>query len=174
VAYRRARVRERVQKADRLDGHPPPRSCRQIALRRLNEHEAALASRLAAAPRSDVALIITDIHVDAWSDEIYLGSRRLELDCTQRLRLTDLNYTFLTKFPNPECAGKPGHLETYPSDTGVDVLAKDYSGFQETIVYSVAPINLIGTGYMHHSEFEQAPSVPGTPGEGGCAGTSCL
>jgi hypothetical protein len=117
----------------------------------------------------------TDIHVDAWCDEIYLGSRRLELDCTQRLRLTDLNYTFLTKFPNPECAGKPGHLETYASDNGLDVVAKDYSGFQETTVCSVAPINLIGTGYMHHSGFEQAPPVPGTPEGGECGGqVPCL
>src|SRR5262245_33843934 len=35
------------------------------------------------------------IHVDAWCDEIYLGSRRLELECTQRLPLAELNYTFL-------------------------------------------------------------------------------
>jgi hypothetical protein len=113
------------------------------------------------------------IHVDAWCDEIYLGSRRLELDCTQRLRLTDLNYTFLTKFPNPECAGKPGHLETYASDNGVDVVAKDYSGFQETIVCSVAPVNLIGTGYMHHSGLVLEPPVPETPAN--CPGDpSCL
>jgi hypothetical protein len=92
------------------------------------------------------------IHLDGYCDEVYLGSRRLELDCTQRLRLSDFNYTFLKEFPNAECAGKPGHLETYASDNGLDVVAKDYSGFQETIATLVPPTNLIGTGYMHHSE----------------------
>jgi hypothetical protein len=94
----------------------------------------------------------TDIHVDAWCDEIYLGSRRRGLDCTQRLPLNDFNYTFLKEFPNAECAGKPGHLETYATNNGIDVVAEDYSGFQETIASLVPPTNLIGTGYMHHSE----------------------
>jgi hypothetical protein len=92
------------------------------------------------------------IHVDAWCDEIYLGSRRLELECTQRLALSDLNYTFLNEFPHEFCAGRPGHLETYASDNGLDVVSRDYSGFQETIASLVPPTNLIGTGYMHHSE----------------------
>jgi hypothetical protein len=92
------------------------------------------------------------IHVDAWCDEIYLGSRKLDLKCTQRLRLKDLNYTFLNEFPNDFCSGKPGHIETYASDNGIDVVAKDYSGFQETLAELVPGINLIGTGYMHHSE----------------------
>jgi hypothetical protein len=86
--------------------------------------------------------------------------------------LTDLNYTFLTKFPNAECAGKPGHLETYASDNGVDVVAKDYSGFQETIACLVPPTNLIGTGYYHHSGPEAVPPEPDTPG--GCPSASCL
>ena len=92
------------------------------------------------------------IHVDAWCDEIYLGSRKLDLKCTQRLRLKDLNYTFLNEFPNDFCSGKPGHIETYASDNGIDVVAKDYSGFQETLAELVPGTNLIGTGYMHHSE----------------------
>jgi hypothetical protein len=90
--------------------------------------------------------------VDGFCDEVYLGSRRLDLKCTQRLRLTALNYTFLNEFPNENCAGRPGHIETYASDNGIDVVAKDYSGFQETLATLVAPTNLIGTGYMHHSE----------------------
>jgi hypothetical protein len=94
----------------------------------------------------------TEIHVDAWCDEIYLGSRIRELDCTQRVPLSDFNYTFLKEFPNAECAGKPGHLETYATINGLDVVAQDYSGFQETIASLVPPTNLIGTGYMHHSE----------------------
>jgi hypothetical protein len=102
----------------------------------------------------------TDIHVDAWCDEIYLGSRRRGLDCTQRLRLSDLNYTLLNVFPNPECAGKPGHIETFATDNGLDVEDEDYSGFQETIATLVPPTNLIATGYMHHSEdFDLVDSV---------------
>jgi hypothetical protein len=92
------------------------------------------------------------IHLDAWCDEIYLGSRILDLTCTQRLRLKDLNYTFLNDFPNEFCSGKPGHIETYASDNGIDVVSKDYSGFQETIATLVPPTNLIGTGYLHHSQ----------------------
>jgi hypothetical protein len=91
-------------------------------------------------------------HVDGYCDEIYLGSRRLDLACTQRISLSALNFTFLDKFPNDACAGKPGHLETYASDNGIDVVAKDYSGFQETIACLVPPTDLIGTGYLHHSE----------------------
>jgi hypothetical protein len=94
----------------------------------------------------------SSIHLDGYCDEIYLGSRRLNLVCTQRLGLEDLNYTFLNRFPNDECAGKPGHIETFASDNGLDVVAKDYSGFQETIAALVPPANLIGTGYLHHSE----------------------
>ena len=92
------------------------------------------------------------IHLDGFCDEIYLGSRRLDLKCTQRLSLTSLNYTFLNEFPNDFCSGKPGHIETYASDNGIDVVEKDYSGFQETIATLVPPTHLIGTGYMHHSE----------------------
>ena len=40
------------------------------------------------------------IHVDGYCDEIYLGSRRLDLECTKRVSLTSLNYTFLNEFPN--------------------------------------------------------------------------
>jgi hypothetical protein len=91
-------------------------------------------------------------HVDGYCDEIYLGSRRLDLACTKRVSLSSLNYTFLNVFPNGECAGKPGHLETYASVNGIDPVERDYSGFQETIAALVPPTNLIGTGYMHHSE----------------------
>ena len=97
------------------------------------------------------------IHVDGWCDEVYLGSRRLDLTCTQRVSLSSLNYTFLNTFPDERCAGRPGRIETYASDNGIDVVAKDYSGFQETIACLVPPTNLIGTGYYHHSG-------PGTPG----------
>jgi hypothetical protein len=90
--------------------------------------------------------------VDGFCDEVYLGSRRLDLACTKRVSLSSLNYTFLNVFPHEQCAGKPGHLETYASDNGIDAVAKDYSGFQETIACLVPPTNLIGTGYMHHSE----------------------
>jgi hypothetical protein len=92
-------------------------------------------------------------HVDGFCDELYLGSRRLDLACTTRVSLSSLNYTFLNGFPNATCAGKPGHLETYASDNGIDGVAKDYSGFQETLATLVPPANLIGTGYMHHSGF---------------------
>jgi hypothetical protein len=112
------------------------------------------------------------IHVDGYCDEVYLGSRRFALACTQRVRLADFNYTFLKEFPNAECAGKPGHLETYASDNGLDGVVKDYSGFQETIATLVPPTNLIGTGYMHHSGPELVPREPGTPG--GCPASSCL
>jgi hypothetical protein len=92
------------------------------------------------------------IHLDGFCDEIYLGSRRLDLACTKRVSLTSLNYTFLNEFPNDFCSGKPGHIETYASDNGIDVVEKDYSGFQETLATLVPPTNLIGTGYMHHSD----------------------
>jgi hypothetical protein len=92
-------------------------------------------------------------HVDGFCDELYLGSRRLDLACTTRVSLSSLNYTFLNGFPHATCAGKPGHLETYASDNGIDGVAKDYSGFQETLATLVSPANLIGTGYMHHSGF---------------------
>ena len=93
-------------------------------------------------------------HVDGFCDEIYLGSRRLDLACTKRVSLSSLNYTLLNAFPNENCAGRPGHLETYASDNGIDPVAKDYSGFQETIACLVPPTNLIGTGYLHHSGSE--------------------
>jgi hypothetical protein len=92
------------------------------------------------------------IHVDAWCDEIYLGSRILDLKCTQRRPLKDLNYTFLNEFPHEFCSGRPGHIETYASNNGIDVVARDYSGFQETLAELVPNARLIGTGYMHHSE----------------------
>jgi hypothetical protein len=92
------------------------------------------------------------IHLDGFCDEIYLGSRRLDLKCTQRLSLTSLNYTYLNEFPNEKCSGKPGHIETFASDNGIDVVEKDYSGFQETLAELVSPVRLIGTGYMHHSD----------------------
>jgi hypothetical protein len=91
------------------------------------------------------------VHVDGFCDEVYLGSRRLDLACTKRVSLSSLNYTFLNVFPNDQCAGRPGHLETYASDNGIDVVAKDYSGFQETLACLVPPSNLIGTGYYHHA-----------------------
>jgi hypothetical protein len=91
-------------------------------------------------------------HVDGFCDELYLGSRRLDLACTKRVSLSSLNYAFLNVFPNDHCAGRPGHLETYASDNGIDPVARDYSGFQETLATLVPPTNLIGTGYLHHSE----------------------
>jgi hypothetical protein len=91
------------------------------------------------------------IHVDGWCNEIYLGSRRLDLPCTQRVPLSKLNYTRLNTFPADNCSGKPGHLETWASDNGTDLAPKDYSGFQETIAELAPPTNMIGTGYMHHS-----------------------
>jgi hypothetical protein len=94
----------------------------------------------------------TGIHVDAWCDEIYLGSRRRNLQCTERVPLSSLNYTRLNVFPNDNCAGKPGHIETWASNNGTDLVDADYSGFQETIAELVHGVNLIGTGYMHHSE----------------------
>jgi hypothetical protein len=96
----------------------------------------------------------TDLHVDAWCDELYLGSRRRGLKCTQRLSLSEFNYTFLNVFPNAECAGKPGHIETFATLDGTDAAVRelDYSGFQEMRATLVRPVNLIGTGYMHHSE----------------------
>jgi hypothetical protein len=90
------------------------------------------------------------IHTDGYCDEIYLGSRRLDLTCTQRVRLTSFNYTNLNVFPDDDCRGKPGHIVTYSSDNGVDSDATSYSGFQETI--GVFGGTLIGTGYMHHSD----------------------
>jgi len=94
------------------------------------------------------------IHVDGWCDEIYLGSRRLDLQCTQRVRLRSFNYTRLNEFPDANCAGKPGHLETFATVNGTDVdtQERDYSGFQETIAELIPGVNMIGTGYMHHSE----------------------
>jgi hypothetical protein len=92
------------------------------------------------------------IRVNAWCDEIYLGSRRRDLKCTERVPLSEFNYTFLKVFPNHECFGQPGHIETHASANGEHVFNEDYSGFQETIATLVHPANLIGTGYMHHSE----------------------
>jgi hypothetical protein len=91
------------------------------------------------------------IHVDAWCNEVYLGSRRLDLTCTKRVPLNSLNYSRLRVFPDTNCAGTPGHIETWASDNGTDLVVKDYSGFQETIAELVPPTNLIGTGYYHHS-----------------------
>jgi hypothetical protein len=104
------------------------------------------------------------IHLDGYCDEVYLGSRRLDLECTKRVRLRDLNYTRLNDWPNADCAGQPGHIETYASANGTDPVNFDYSGFQETIACLIPPTNLIGTGYYHHSE-ESAPTKrrPSTP-----------
>jgi hypothetical protein len=92
------------------------------------------------------------IHLDGYCDEVYLGSRRLELACTKRVSLTSLNYTFLNVFPHEHCAGKPGHIETWASDNGLDVVAKDYSGFQETLAALVPSSNQSDPGYLHHRE----------------------
>jgi hypothetical protein len=64
-------------------------------------------------------------------------------------------------FPNDNCAGKPGHIETWASNNGTDLVDADYSGFQETIAELVHGVNLIGTGYMHHSE-DEPRRRPGT------------
>jgi hypothetical protein len=92
-----------------------------------------------------------------YCDEIFLGSRYLELECTQRLRLNEFNFTFLNVFPNDECGGKPGHIKTFATDNGFDPVARDYSGFQETIG-AFPPAMLIGTGYYHHREFSPPPA----------------
>jgi len=97
------------------------------------------------------------IHVDGWCNEIYLGSRRLDLDCTQRVSLTSLNYTRLNVFPDPSCSGRPGHIETFASINGTDLVVQDYSGFQETIAELIHGVNMIGTGYMHHSGPDTVP-----------------
>jgi hypothetical protein len=109
------------------------------------------------------------IHLDGYCDEIYLGSRQLDLKCTQRLSLSALNYTNLVAFPNEACSGRPGHIVTYASDNGIDFVKKDYSGFQETIACLVPPANIIGTGYMHHSGTDPVtpPQTPGCP-SGAC------
>ena len=85
--------------------------------------------------------------------------------------LSALNYTLLNAFPDENCAGRPSHLETYASDNGIDAVAKDYSGFQETIACLVPPTNLIGTGYLHHSG--PGPVTPPTLTPG-CPSGSCL
>jgi hypothetical protein len=108
------------------------------------------------------------LHVNAWCDEIFLGSRRIdELECTQRVGLSAFNFTRLSIFPHSNCRGKPGHIEFFASDNGTDVDAEDFSGFQETIAALVPPVNLIGTGYMHHSEwyssFGRATNPPALP-----------
>src|SRR5947199_105472 len=61
-------------------------------------------------------------HVDGYCDERYLGSRRLDLACTKRVSLSSVNYTFLNVFPNDNCAGRPGHIETWASDNGIDAV----------------------------------------------------
>jgi hypothetical protein len=94
------------------------------------------------------------LHLDGYCDEIYLGSRRLDLKCTQRMSLSSLNYTNLNVFPNDACHGRPGHIETWSVDSSNEFSKKAYSGFQETIAALVPPTNLIGTGYMHHSDPE--------------------
>ena len=73
------------------------------------------------------------LHLDGYCDEIYLGSRRLDLKCTQRVSLSSFNFTNLNVFPNAACAGKPGHIETWSVDYANEFDARDYSGFQETI-----------------------------------------
>jgi hypothetical protein len=65
--------------------------------------------------------------------------------------LSIFNYTGLNVFPNDNCSGRPGHIETWASDNGTDLDVKDYSGFQETIAELVPGTNMIGTGYYHHS-----------------------
>ena len=92
----------------------------------------------------------SSIHVDGWCNEIYLGSRRLDLTCTKRVSLSSLNYTRLNVFPNDDCSGSPGHLETWASTNGTDLDLLDYSGFQETIAELIPGVNMIGTGYYHH------------------------
>jgi hypothetical protein len=94
------------------------------------------------------------LHLDGYCDEIYLGSRRLDLKCTQRLSLSSLNFTNLNVFPNEACHGRPGHIETWSVDSSNEFSKKAYSGFQETIAALAPPTNLIGTGYMHHSDPE--------------------
>jgi len=90
------------------------------------------------------------IHTDGYCDEIYLGSRWLDLKCTQRVRLSSFNFTFLNEFPDEHCRGKPGHIVTYSNDARQNPTGTSYSGFQETI--GVFGGTLIGTGYMHHSD----------------------
>jgi hypothetical protein len=103
------------------------------------------------------------LHVDGWCNEVYLGSRRLELICTQRVPLSSFNYTRLNVFPDDNCLGSPGHLETWASDNGTDLSVKDYSGFQETIAELIPGVNMIGTGYYHHSGEPPVPPPPPPP-----------
>jgi hypothetical protein len=91
------------------------------------------------------------LHLDAWCDELYLGDRRLDLKCTQRVSLSSLNFTLLNTFPTSKCAGKPGHIRTWAVNDKGDSIQESYSGFQETIAALTPPPNIIGTGYMHHS-----------------------
>ena len=58
------------------------------------------------------------IHLDGWCDEIYLGSRKLDLKCTQRLSLKDLNYTFLNEFPNDFARESQAISRPTPATTG--------------------------------------------------------
>jgi hypothetical protein len=102
----------------------------------------------------------SQVHLDGYCDEIYLGSRRIDLKCTERRSLSSLNYTLLNTFPNESCAGKPGHIVTWATPNGTDKEAKDYSGFQETIASLVPPTNIIGTGYFHHFGEEEVEVTP--------------
>jgi hypothetical protein len=91
------------------------------------------------------------INMEAFCDGGLLGSRSLDLVCTQRVRLNSLSvFPLLNTFPSELCEGKPGHIETWASDTGDDVVSKDFSGFHETVI-RVGP-SLVGAGYFHHSE----------------------
>jgi hypothetical protein len=92
------------------------------------------------------------IFLYGYCDEIFLGSRRLDLRCTQRLNLTALNFTNLNTFPDDACSGTPGHIETFSVSTSGNPDGRAFSGFQETIASLVPNANLIGTGYLHHSQ----------------------
>jgi hypothetical protein len=92
------------------------------------------------------------LHLDGYCDEMYLGSRRLDLRCTQRLSLSSLNFTNLNVFPNAACSGRPGHIETWAVDSANEFDQKAYSGFQETIAALVPPSTQSDPGYMHHRQ----------------------
>jgi hypothetical protein len=144
---------------------PPPRSSGGLTPENLNNDLLRYGTPrhgvILAAPDIGAGAWARSIHVDAWCDEIYLGSRKRDLKCTERVPLSSLNYSRLLEFPDDNCAGKPGHIETYASDNGTDPIQKDYSGFQETIAELIPQVNMIGTGYMHHSE--ENPIPPGPP-----------
>jgi hypothetical protein len=114
------------------------------------------------------------VEMDAYDgDENFVGSFRIQPRCFERVRLATVLPVLATPAPGP---GVPrfflGHVVTFSLPDAQRVADRtcgptgqcSFSGFQETVVEGGA-VDLIFSGYMHHSHAERHEPVTVKPGQ---------